>query len=183
MKNLIGVCVPDAAEQVRIGERALERVIVPAQGFNKRREINVQHLEPARVVPLERLTSLDDVKGCLTLRPRFGHDERSSVEVESHQANFAWHGRSRRSPAKTARDHEMEHEEQLALQFEDDTLAQPVQVGDDTPFDRSKWRVDRAQQKSRDKPDAPRRAGRPRAAEARGGTKGCRAIRAWALGS
>ena len=48
----------------------------------------------------------------------------------------------------------MEHEEQLALQFEDDTLAQPVQVGDDTPFDRSKWRVDRAQQKSRDKPDA-----------------------------
>ena len=48
-------------------------------------------------------------------------------------------------PAQAAGDHEVQHEEQLALELEDDTLADSANAQDSLPFRRSDGRGDAAQ--------------------------------------
>ena len=49
MKNLVGVRVPDAAEQMRIGERALQRVALLLKRRRERVDVARHHFEPSGV--------------------------------------------------------------------------------------------------------------------------------------
>ena len=49
MKNLVGVCVADAAEQPWIGERALQGVILTGESLSELLEIGIQDFEAATV--------------------------------------------------------------------------------------------------------------------------------------
>ena len=50
MQDLVRVRVADAAQDPRVGQRALERVVLARQGGPERREVRVEYLEPARIV-------------------------------------------------------------------------------------------------------------------------------------
>ena len=50
MQDLVGVGVADAAEEPRIGKRALERVILALQRVAKVVEAGVENLEAARIM-------------------------------------------------------------------------------------------------------------------------------------
>ena len=82
MQDLVGVRVPDAAEQTRIGERSLDRVILAAKSRGEVAEVGVQHLESAAVELRERVRALDDVNGRASLRPRLGEVEVAGIELE-----------------------------------------------------------------------------------------------------
>ena len=62
MQDLVRVCVADPAEQPRIGERALQRVILAREGGAKGCEIGGEHLEPAGVMVIEPVLASDEVK-------------------------------------------------------------------------------------------------------------------------
>ena len=68
MKNLVGVGVADATEDVRIGQRALQRVIALGQPGTERCQIGIQDFEPLRIERSHRFGAANDVNGCLTLR-------------------------------------------------------------------------------------------------------------------
>jgi hypothetical protein len=49
MQNLIGISVADSAEQMRIGERPLERMVLGSQSLRERIEARIKGFEPAWV--------------------------------------------------------------------------------------------------------------------------------------
>ncbi len=50
MQDLVGVGIADAAENGRIGECALERVIALAHARSKHLRVGAEHFEPAAIV-------------------------------------------------------------------------------------------------------------------------------------
>ena len=57
MQYLVGVCIPDSAEQAWIGERSLESVILLDKTGGELREISVENLETAALELRERMLS------------------------------------------------------------------------------------------------------------------------------
>ena len=70
VQDLVGIGVADAAEQARVGERALERVVLAGERAAERREVDREHLEAARVVRRERVFAPHEVQRCPLLRAR-----------------------------------------------------------------------------------------------------------------
>ena len=62
MQNLVGVRIADAAEEPRIGQGALERVVFPPQDGAKLCRGRLQHLEPAGIVLGQLNFSTDEVE-------------------------------------------------------------------------------------------------------------------------
>ena len=76
------------------------------------------------------------------------------LEVDRQQADLPRNGCAWWLPAKSAGNHQVKHEEEFALGFEDDPLAEPMKVDDRAAVDRRQRRVDRAQEKRRRQTDA-----------------------------
>src|SRR5262245_23618398 len=125
MKNLVGVCVANATEQMRIGQRTLERVIAAPEYLRERREIGIHHLEPAPLVLGKGGFSLDNVERRLPLGTCFSEDQGSILKIECEQADFAGDCGARRFPSKAPRDHQVKDEKELISGFNDDAFAQP----------------------------------------------------------
>ncbi len=63
---------------------------------------------------------------CTSLRPRFGQREPARVELEDGLRDARRRLRVAGHPAQPAGDHQVDHEEQLALEANDDALADPL---------------------------------------------------------
>src|SRR5215813_64384 len=104
MQDLVGVRVADAAEEVRIGERALERVVLAAESLREGLQLAADDLDSARVQRVEAGGSAHDVDARALLRAGLGEDERAARillrgrEVETREADLAGHRRRRRLP-------------------------------------------------------------------------------------
>ena len=61
MEDLVRVGVADAAEDVRIGQRSLQRVALAGEGGSKLFERNVERLDAARIVRADGLLASDDM--------------------------------------------------------------------------------------------------------------------------
>ena len=130
VEDLVGVSVADAAEEPRVGERALQRVVLGEERGAEGGEVGCQHLDAARVERAQPVLAGDDVQRGALARARFGHEQRAGRELERGEPDFARDGRATRPPAQAAGDHQMEHEEELALERDHDALAEPAR-GDD----------------------------------------------------
>ena len=62
MQDFIGIRVADSAEQMRIGQRALERVILANELGRKGFEIGAQDLHPAGIESLQAFLASNEVK-------------------------------------------------------------------------------------------------------------------------
>src|SRR6185503_20865622 len=110
MENLVGLRVADAAEQMRVGQRTLQRVIAAPKRFREGWQIGIDHLETAWIVLRQPCLALDDVQRRLSLRAGFREDECSVLKIECEQADFAGNCGAGRLPSKTPGDHQMEDE-------------------------------------------------------------------------
>src|SRR4030095_2980562 len=115
MKNLVGVCVAEATEQMRIGQRTLDRVIAAPKYFRKGRKIGVHHLEPTGIMLSKRCLTLDNVQRCLPPGTGLCKNQGSLLKIEREQADFAGDRGAGQLPSKASRDHQMEDEKQLAV--------------------------------------------------------------------
>ena len=62
MKDLVGIGVADAAEEVGVGQRPLERVVALGEDRGEALEVHVKDLNPAGIELRERVLAVDDVQ-------------------------------------------------------------------------------------------------------------------------
>jgi len=88
----------------------------------------------------------DEVERRPPLRSRLGQDERPRREVEGGEADLAPQLRARRLPVEPAGDHEVQDEKEIALQPDDDALAEATEPRDAPARGRRERRIDGAEQ-------------------------------------
>ena len=170
MQDLVRVGVADAAERARIGERALEGVILRhvsrARNSSKRR---IEHFEAAGIVPGELLRLRKHESEARRLVP-------ASVSVkvpvsktkEASAARFAAL-RPGGEPMQPPGDHQVQHQPVIALEPERDALAHAPNDDDAAAVQGIERRIERAQQERMGDPRRlePRPAGAARALRCR----------------
>src|SRR5205814_10347704 len=85
VQDLVGVRVPDSAEEPWIGERALERVVLAAERLPELRRISLQHFEAARIERPQSGLALDDMQRRAFSRAGLGEDERPRGKLEARE--------------------------------------------------------------------------------------------------
>jgi hypothetical protein len=91
--------------------------------------------------------SLNEMQRSAPLRPGFGQQQSAGRKVEGGKADSARRLRPGRLPAQPPRDHEVQDQEQLVVQFQDESLAEPAQATDRFPRGLCQRRGHTAQQK------------------------------------
>src|SRR4029079_2937421 len=104
-------------------------------------------ISPAAIHRLERLLARDEMQGCPALAACLRYHERSRFELQQRKAYPAGRLRAFGKAAQPAGDHQVQNEEQLALQGEHDPLAEAAQADDLATFHRADRRIRGAQQK------------------------------------
>ena len=146
MQDLVRVRVADPAEQPRIGERALQRVILAREGGAKGCEIGGEHLEPAGVMVIEPVLASHEVKRGAPLRARLRQHEGSRGEVERRESGLRRDLGAGAPPVKSAGDHQVDDEEELPVERDHDAFSEAAQARH-PPADRGvERRIDRAEQ-------------------------------------
>src|SRR5713101_9405344 len=130
MQDLVRVRIPDAGEDVRVGQRALERVILARDGVAEFRLGAGERLDPAGVERDDRRLALQEMNRRALLRPGLGQRERARREVQGRQPELAGHLRAWRFPVKAPGDHQVDRQEEIALEGDDDALAHAAEPGD-----------------------------------------------------
>ena len=148
MQDFVRVGVADSAEDVRIGQRSFQGVIVSLQRFRECRQIDLEHLDAPGIVLRQCLASANDMERRLTLTAGFGEQQRPVVEVEGEQSDLPRDPGSLRLPAETTRNHQVEDEVQLMVEREDHPFAKPMEVLYRVAFDRGDRRVDGSEKES-----------------------------------
>jgi hypothetical protein len=120
---------------MRIRQGAFQCVILASKDIRECRKIGLEHFETAAVMVRQCARTADDMQGCPPLRTGLGQDQRAVLEVEGEQPHLARNRGPGGFPAKAAGDHEMEHEIEVALELEDDSLSESPQGADMLPFD------------------------------------------------
>ncbi len=128
MQDLVRVGVPDAAEEPRVGEGALEGVALTRERFPKGGEIGLEHLETPAVERGEGARAPRQVDGGAPLLARLGEEQRAVGEVESGETVAARDRRAVRLPPQPPRDHEVQHDEVVVVETERDALAEPTEL-------------------------------------------------------
>ena len=146
VQDLVGVGVADAAEEARIGERALERVVLGDEARRERRAsvAAITSMPPASSAAsaARPATTCSDARRCLPASVRASVPLSNSKKASALRAGLL----AGREPAQPAGDHQVDDEEELALEREDDALAEPLDADDNLAFDRGNRRRHRAQQ-------------------------------------
>ena len=117
MQDLVRVGVADAAEEVRIGERALERVVLARQRVAKRVERRVERLEAAGI---ERASAAAPRTRCSDARFFEPASVKNSVPCSKSNAARTSFGPdaellARLAPAQPAGDHQVDHEDSTSV--------------------------------------------------------------------
>ena len=82
MKNLVREGVADAAEQTRIRQRPLERVVLATQCGVEVLQRTLQHFEGMTIEGRQSWLSAHNMNGGALFRSGFREDQRSGIEIE-----------------------------------------------------------------------------------------------------
>ena len=111
MQDLVRVGVADAAQQVGIGQGALQGVALGGERLPEGCQISVHHLQAAGIVDGERRLPLDQMEGGPLLPAGLVEQQGAGGEVEGGEADLPRDLGAARSPVQAARDHQVEHHE------------------------------------------------------------------------
>ena len=157
VQDLVRERAADPGEEARIRQRALERVALAEERGAEVGERGVEDLDPARVERREVRLAADEVEPRAPLRPRLDEEERAGREVERGETPLPRDRPAGLGPPEPARDHQVDHEEEPALEPDSDPFADAAQLGDRASLGLLQRRVPRAE---RDRADAHRLEGR-----------------------
>src|SRR5689334_20721773 len=132
MEDLIGVGVADTTDQARIGERALQRVILCAERVAERGCMRIENLDASRIDRFEHAGSTQDVDGRPVPLARLCHGERAGREIQSCEVLPPGELHLWRPPMQPAGDHQVDHEPEITFEADRDPLADAPQ-GADSP--------------------------------------------------
>ena len=115
VQDLVRVGVADAAEQMRIGERALQRVALAGERLVKLFARGVERLDAAGIERAQRRLAAHQLQRGALLRARFGEEQRAVLEGERGEHLLRPHPRflAGLPPAQPPGDHEVDDEKQV----------------------------------------------------------------------
>lgn len=145
MQDLVGVSVADPAEQARIGQCPLERVVLDAESPDELRFPRVERLESPALEGGEGGLSGHQVQRSASLGAGLGEEQRAIVEVERGEADLSRRLGSGRDPAQPPGDHEMDDDEELVLQLPHEALAHPAKEEHPAAGERGEGWIDGAE--------------------------------------
>jgi hypothetical protein len=134
MQDLVGIGVADAAEELRQGEGALDGVVLRGQPRREGGEVGRHHVDAARVHRRQRVAALQQVERGAPLRAGLGEQQGpGGLELEQRQRDPPRRLASGREPLEAAGDHQVDDQEELALEPEDDPLGESLDALDLSP--------------------------------------------------
>src|SRR5262245_7019163 len=107
MKDLIGIRIADSAEEPRVRECALERVVFSSERSLKGFERRIQNFKGAAIESRERRSALDQMQRSALFRSRLRQEQRPGREIERRESKLSWNLRVWRFPLKPPGDHQM----------------------------------------------------------------------------
>jgi hypothetical protein len=138
VQDLVGIRVADAAEQARVGQAALDGVVLGLQLARERGHVGLQHIDAAWVHCLQRLAPGHQMDRCAALGAGLGQHQRTGVEREGGECALGGRLGAGREPAQAAGDHQMDDQEQwraiAGLQRQHHALAEPLDAEDTRAF-------------------------------------------------
>ena len=123
MQDLVAIGVADAREQVGIGQGAFHGVVADEQSRTELIEGGVERFQTTSIEFGQRVLAAQEVNRGPLLRRSFGQQQRAVREVEGRQTDLAGDRRALLFPAEAAGDHQVDGQEELALELEDEALA------------------------------------------------------------
>src|SRR3954469_20147241 len=148
MEDFVRIRIPDAGEKMRVGEGALDGVVLLFQLFTEERQRRSKDVDSAGIHGAESGFALHEVQGGAALGAGLGQREVAAIELEDGKALAL------AVPLQPARDHEVDHQEEIAFEREDDPLAEAAQANPLLAFRARHRRYRRAQQERVEQPDA-----------------------------
>src|SRR5690606_4548415 len=146
VEDLVRVRVPDAAQDPRVREGPLQSAVLTTERRREFGQRRLQRVDPAPIELRERVTTAHDVELRTLLRTGFREQEGAALEVERSVPEPSRDRCTVRSPLQSSRDHQVNHGEQLALERENDALADALQADQPPTRQLRGWRLDAAQQ-------------------------------------
>ncbi|SPE25976.1 hypothetical protein SBA2_270086 [Acidobacteriia bacterium SbA2] len=141
VQYLIGIRVADAAHEMRIGERALERVVLGREARRELFEAGLKHLEPARVEAGELLRACHHVNRGPLARSRLAERQAAGIEIERRHVPAArrkllrWRACSRPvPPVQPPGNHQVQHQPVIPVETHRDALPDSPQALHSFPF-------------------------------------------------
>ncbi len=125
MEDLVGVGTADPGQQARVGEGTLERVVLPPERLAELGLRGLERLDPAPIESHEPALAGEGVERRAPLRARLGQGDGPVGEVEGGEPHLAWQPRTGGLPVEATGDHEVEAEEEVAVERQDDPLPHP----------------------------------------------------------
>src|SRR5260370_20307320 len=145
-ENLVGVGVADAAEQSRIGARALQCVVGGRQRLAELMEIGVEHFQSARSQRIQPCIAGYDIQRRASFRSRFRQQQTAVREIEGRKTARPRHFDTTGAPVQPPGDHEVQHQPQIVFESDGYPLADSAQLADLPPFHALKRRIHAAKQ-------------------------------------
>ena len=134
MQDLVRVRVADAAEEMRIGQRALQRVVLAQRARARSAARSASSTSrPPMSNARQRRRAVHDVQRRAPLGARLGQRERAVGESKRASVMRPGGFASARQPAQAAGDHQVDDEEEVAVERHDDALAEATHVDDALP--------------------------------------------------
>ena len=103
----------------RIGERALECVVLAREAGRKLFEIGRHYVEAARIVLRQSLRAIDDVEGRTAGAAGLRQHQTSALEIEVSEPLPPWRLCTAVRPMKPAGDHQMQHQVEIVVETHD----------------------------------------------------------------
>ena len=157
VQDLVRIGVADAAEQMRIGERALERVALARQRLVKLLAGRLERLDTAGIERAQRRVAAYQLQRRPLLRARFGEEQRAVLEHERREQQLRPHPRllAGLPPAEPTGDHQVDDQKEggtgrkgrigRIVKDKNDALAAAADAADDLAVHRVERGIDRAQ--------------------------------------
>src|SRR5215469_4145554 len=134
VEDFVGVGIADAAEQVLIGESALEGAVLGGQRRAEGFEIGGEWVEAARVERAQACFSANHMERGATLGAGFGEDEGAVGKIEGGEVAAAGEFGMGWFPVQAAGDHEVKNQPEIVVETNGDALADPAERADGVAF-------------------------------------------------
>jgi hypothetical protein len=150
VEDFVGVGIADAADETGIGKGALEGAVFGGESGAEASEVGREDFDTAGIEVAEGLIAADEMEGGAALGAGFREDERAGGEIEGGEGVAAGEFGLGRAPVKTAGDHEVENEPEIAYNADGDAFADAAKGKDGFAFDAGEGRIDSAKKKDGD---------------------------------
>ena len=146
VENFVGVGVTDAAEGARVGKCAFQSVILFGKHRAEAGEVSRENVDASCVQGLQILRTADEVERRAALGPSLCEGEGAVREIKRREILPSSEFARRGTPMEPARDHEMKHKPEVAVDADGDALTDAPEFANGAAFEFGLGRVDRAEQ-------------------------------------